>query len=100
MAMRKSLGRYMYGRVLPHIWSRGSWSALGVAVIAAVLLSAVMVGSFGWSELIAPGVRNTLWVSLAIVWCMRGNSFRREIAAASAAKDEAGRVRRSFRPSD
>jgi tetratricopeptide (TPR) repeat protein len=55
---------------LPHIWMRGSWSALGVAVIAAALVCAAMVGSFGWTELITPAVRNALWASLAVVWCM------------------------------
>jgi hypothetical protein len=53
---------------LPQIWTRGSWSALGVAVIAAALLSAMIVCSFGWSELIVPGMRNILWLSLAIMW--------------------------------
>jgi hypothetical protein len=53
---------------LPHIWTYGSWSALAVAVAAAGALSAVIVGNFGWTELIEPGVRKILWVSLAILW--------------------------------
>ncbi len=54
---------------LPHIWMRGSWTALGVAIIAAALLIVVMIGSFGWSELIDPSLRKILWVSLAVIWC-------------------------------
>jgi len=53
---------------LPQIWTRGSWSGLAVAVLATVWLIAVMAGSFGWSELIAPGIRNGLWISLAAMW--------------------------------
>jgi tetratricopeptide (TPR) repeat protein len=53
---------------LPHIWTHGSWPALYVAVMAAVFLIVVMVGSFGWSELIVPPLRTILWMSLAIVW--------------------------------
>jgi tetratricopeptide (TPR) repeat protein len=53
---------------LPHIWTYGSWSALAVAVAAAGALSAVIVGNFGWTELIDPGVRKILWASLGILW--------------------------------
>ncbi len=53
---------------LPQLWMRGSWSALGVAVCAAALLNLMMVGSFGWSELIDARLRNTLWVALGILW--------------------------------
>lgn len=54
---------------LPHIWICGSWSALGVAIIAAALVCAAMAGSFGWTELITPALRKALWISLAAVWC-------------------------------
>jgi tetratricopeptide (TPR) repeat protein len=70
---------------LPHVWTRGSWSALGVAVIAAALLSAMIVCSFGWSELINTGLRNTLWVSLAIMWgvsaIVSAVKLRRQVAS-------------------
>lgn len=70
---------------LPHIWTRGSWSALGMAVIAAALLNVLIVGTFGWSELIVPDLRNLLWVSLAIVWggaaIASAVKLRRQVAA-------------------
>ncbi len=80
---------------LPHIWFSGSWSALGVAVIAAVLLSAVMVGSFGWTELITPGMRNTLWASLAVVWCIAAIVSAVKLRH-EAAKDETGESENPF----
>jgi hypothetical protein len=80
---------------LPHIWMHGSWSALGVAVIAAALLSAVMVGSFGWTELITPGVRNTLWVSLAVVWCIAAIVSAIKLRY-DVARDEAGECENPF----
>jgi hypothetical protein len=55
---------------LPHIWTRGSWTALGVAIVAAVLICAAIVGSFGWAELITPAKRNAIWASLAAIWCV------------------------------
>jgi tetratricopeptide (TPR) repeat protein len=57
---------------LPHIWMRGSWAALGVAVIAAALLVLAILGSSGWSELIDSGLRRLLWISLAVIWCSAG----------------------------
>ncbi|MGA2797844.1 MAG: hypothetical protein ABSE63_09715, partial [Thermoguttaceae bacterium] len=80
---------------LPHIWLRGSWSALGVAIIAAVLICAVMVGSFGWTELITPGLRNTLWASLAVVWCIAAIVSAVKLRH-DAAKDEAGNCENPF----
>jgi len=55
---------------LPHIWMRGSWPALGVAAVAAALLGAALVCSFGWTELISPAMRRVLWASLGAVWCV------------------------------
>ena len=55
---------------LPHIWVSGSWPALGVAVVAAALLSAALVCSFGWTELMSPAMRKVLWASLAVAWCV------------------------------
>ncbi len=53
---------------LPQLWTRGSWSALGVAVLAAALLNWVLLGTWVWSELIAQGVRSTIWATLGLVW--------------------------------
>jgi hypothetical protein len=69
LAMQKKPWAIYVWPGLAQVWTRGSWSALGVAVIAAALLSTMIVCSFGWSELILPSHRNTLWVSLAIAWC-------------------------------
>jgi hypothetical protein len=53
---------------LPQLWFRGSWSGLTVAIITAGLVDIILLSTFGWSELISPGVRNALWVSLGGVW--------------------------------
>ena len=77
---------------LAQIWTRGSWSGLGVAVIAAALLIAMMVCSFGWSELILPGLRNTLWVSLAFIWggaaIVSAVKMRRQVATGEVRSSE------------
>ena len=53
---------------LPQVWIRGSWSALAVACGAAMLLNLAVLGSFGWSELMGPGLRTALWVVLGALW--------------------------------
>jgi hypothetical protein len=53
---------------LPQLWIHGSWSALGVAVGAAIWLNLALLGSFGWSELIGPELRTALWGVLGVVW--------------------------------
>jgi hypothetical protein len=53
---------------LPRLWLRGSWTSLIVAILAAAALSAALVLSFGWSELLGPETRMTLWGSLGAVW--------------------------------
>jgi hypothetical protein len=57
---------------LPRLWLRGSWFSLFVAVAAAAALSAALVLSFGWSELMEPGTRTALWGCLGVVWCLAG----------------------------
>jgi thioredoxin-like negative regulator of GroEL len=39
-----------------------------VAVGAAVLLNLALLGTFGWSELLAPELCKGLWVLLGVVW--------------------------------
>jgi hypothetical protein len=53
---------------LPQLWTYGSWSGLAVAIGAAIVLDVLLLVSFGWSELIGPSVRSTLWAALGVVW--------------------------------
>ena len=53
---------------LPQLWLRGQWTGLAKAVGAAILLNVVLLGSFGWSELISSGMRNMLWIAVALFW--------------------------------
>jgi hypothetical protein len=53
---------------LPRLWLRGNWTSLMVAVAAAAALSAALVLSFGWSELLGPEMRTAVWSSLGAVW--------------------------------
>jgi predicted Zn-dependent protease len=41
---------------------------LAIAVVAAVLLDVLLLVSFGWTELIGPDLRTTLWTGLGVVW--------------------------------
>jgi hypothetical protein len=53
---------------LPHLWTRGSWSALAVAVSAGALLNLALLATLVWTELLAEGFRQTLWLGLLIGW--------------------------------
>ncbi len=53
---------------LAQIWHGGGWLGLAAAIGAAVALNAALLGSFGWSELIAAGGRKVLWVVVGSVW--------------------------------
>jgi tetratricopeptide (TPR) repeat protein len=53
---------------LPQLWLRGQWAGLAKALGAALVLNVVLLGSFGWSELVTPGIRNILWIAVALVW--------------------------------
>ena len=53
---------------LPQLWLRGQWAGLAKAVGAALVLNAVLLGSFGWSELISSGMRSILWIAVALFW--------------------------------
>lgn len=52
----------------PQVWKRGSPSAVSVAVGFAVLVNLALLGSLVWSELFTSGVRNIVWVVVAVVW--------------------------------
>jgi hypothetical protein len=53
---------------LPHLWTRGSWSALAVAVAVGALLNLALLATFVWTELLAEGLRKSLWLGLLIGW--------------------------------
>jgi hypothetical protein len=53
---------------LPHVWIRGSWAALVVAVAAGVLLNLTLLSTVVWTELLAEGLRKALWLGLLIGW--------------------------------
>jgi hypothetical protein len=53
---------------LPLLGTYGSWSGLGLALLAALALDALLLVTFGWSELIGQGFRTTLWVALGVFW--------------------------------
>jgi tetratricopeptide (TPR) repeat protein len=68
IAMRKMSKAVYLWPGLPQLWTRGSWSALGVALFAAALLNVAVVSSFAWEELIDERLRSTLWVLVAFFW--------------------------------
>jgi hypothetical protein len=53
---------------LPQIWLRRPWNGLAKAVGAAVVLNAVLLSSFGWSELVSPGMRKVLGGAVVLFW--------------------------------
>jgi hypothetical protein len=53
---------------LSELWSCGSWAGLAIAIGAATLLNVLLLVSFGWSELIGPSLRTTLWLLFGVVW--------------------------------
>jgi hypothetical protein len=53
---------------LPQIVGRGNWSALALAIGAAALLNVTLLGSWVWTELIAPELRILCWALLGAVW--------------------------------
>jgi hypothetical protein len=40
-----------------------------LALGAGVVLDLLLIVSFGWSELISPTLRTTLWATFGVVWC-------------------------------
>lgn len=53
---------------LPQLWLKGSWGGLAVAVASTALLSLALLASFGWSELIGPGLLRAIWAVLVVLW--------------------------------
>jgi hypothetical protein len=53
---------------LPQLWKRGTWTALCVAVGAALALNVAVAGSLVWSELFPPAMRRISLVAVALFW--------------------------------
>ena len=53
---------------LPQLARDGNWAALAVAIAAAAVLNAVLLGTCVWTEFVAPGPRIICWTFLAAVW--------------------------------
>ncbi|MBN1911416.1 MAG: CDC27 family protein [Pirellulales bacterium] len=55
---------------LPSVWRCGAWSGLVVAVAFAGLVNLGLLTSLVWreTELFTPGVRNFVWLAVALVW--------------------------------
>jgi hypothetical protein len=53
---------------LPQLWTHGSWAGLALAIGAAVVLDALLLVSFGWTELIGENVRNIVWAAFGVCW--------------------------------
>ncbi len=64
---RMSWGLYLWPGLPQVVW-RGSWSGLAMALSAALLFNAALIGTFGWTELFSPVVRNALWALFGTVW--------------------------------
>ena len=53
---------------LPQLWTYGSWAGMVLAIGTAVVLDLLLLVSFGWSELVGQGLRNTLWTTFGVFW--------------------------------
>ena len=53
---------------LPQLARDGNWAALAVAVTAAVLLNAVVLGTCFWTDMVAPAMHIICWVFLGVAW--------------------------------
>ena len=53
---------------LPQVCRSGSWAGLSVAVGLTILLNVAILATFGWSELVGPGMRNALWIAFGAAW--------------------------------
>jgi hypothetical protein len=70
---------------LPQLWTYGSWSGLAVAVGAAVVLDLLLLASFGWSELVSPSWRITLWAAFGVCWLIAAGWSARQCRRRAAA---------------
>jgi hypothetical protein len=70
---------------LNRLWPCGSWAGLALAIAAAAALNALLLVSFGWSELISACSRNTLWAVFGAVWVIAAVWSARQRAGPAAA---------------
>jgi len=62
-----------------HLWWRGAWSGLVLAVAWTVLLNVVLLATFLWTEWIPGNVLLTGWVALAGIWIFAaGATWRKQ----------------------
>lgn len=47
---------------------QGSFVGLTISLLLLAALNAVLVGTYGWSELIPSGMRNGLWIAFGAAW--------------------------------
>jgi tetratricopeptide (TPR) repeat protein len=70
---------------LPQLW-RGQWSGLALAVGFSVLLNAVLLTSFVWTELVSPPIAWLAWTTVTIFWfvstwfALKNGQAHRELA--------------------
>jgi tetratricopeptide (TPR) repeat protein len=53
---------------LVQLWRRGSWTGLGVALVAALAVDLALLGTYGWGELFPSAVRSGVWVLVGASW--------------------------------
>ncbi|MBX3434291.1 MAG: tetratricopeptide repeat protein [Pirellulales bacterium] len=53
---------------LPHVWTRGSWAGLGLAVGFTALGNLLAVATLVWTEWLPERVRAGGWLLLGVVW--------------------------------
>jgi len=53
---------------LPHLWWRGDWRSLAVAVLFAVTLNFGLLATFVWPEMIPAALRTLGWAGLLGIW--------------------------------
>jgi hypothetical protein len=75
---------------LPQLARDGNWAALTVAVVAALLLNAVFLGTWFWTDLFDPGLRIICWVLLGTAWCVSAGYWAWTDSRQVAASEKAG----------
>ncbi|HEX4129334.1 MAG TPA: tetratricopeptide repeat protein [Pirellulales bacterium] len=54
---------------LPHLWRRGSWTALAVAVGFSLVFDLLLLSSVVWDEVASPASLRMAWSLLGGFWC-------------------------------
>lgn len=55
---------------LPHLWWRGDWRGLGIAIGFGAVLNLFWIGTFVWPELLPANVRSGGWLVLCVIWAV------------------------------